>query len=194
MVSESRVRRHLGALPARADHRGRSRRQAAGSADPTGPAGARAIHGLIKRTGPAAAPPAKAPASAPVEAGPAPLARDCLVVDDSRMIRKVARQIVEALGYRVEEAENGAEALVLCRAAMPDLILLDWNMPVMSGLDFVAALRLLAGGHKPKVLFCSNEREAANIGKGIAAGADGFVIKPFDAATLHSKLQRIGAA
>ncbi len=129
-----------------------------------------------------------------MEAGPAPLARDCLVVDDSRMIRKVARQIVEALGYRVEEAENGAEALVLCRAAMPDLILLDWNMPVMSGLDFVAALRLLAGGHKPKVLFCSNEREAANIGKGIAAGADGFVIKPFDAATLHSKLQRIGAA
>jgi two-component system chemotaxis response regulator CheY len=94
----------------------------------------------------------------------------------------------------VAEAENGAEALQRCAAAMPDLILLDWNMPVMSGIEFVTALRGKPGGAKPKVVFCTTENDPSFIGKGIAAGADGYVTKPFDQASLRGRLERIGAA
>ena len=120
--------------------------------------------------------------------------RDCLVVDDSRMIRKVARQIVESFGYQVAEAENGAEALALCRTAMPDLILLDWNMPVMSGMDFLRALKDSGLEQRPKVVFCTTENGMAYIRAAIEAGADEYVMKPFDRETLHIKLQLVGVA
>ncbi len=109
-------------------------------------------------------------------------------------MRSVSRRVVESLGFAVTEAENGREALARCERAMPDLILLDWNMPVMSGIDFIAALRGQPGGDTPKVVFCTTEHEPATVGRGIAAGADGFVTKPFDDRTLQAKLQRIGAA
>lgn len=120
--------------------------------------------------------------------------RNCLIVDDSRMIRKFARTILEGLGYKVAEAENGEEALARCRAAMPDLILLDWNMPVMTGVEFVSALRQLPASPKPKVVFCTSHADTDHIRKGIEAGGDEYVIKPFDQQTLQTKLQRIGAA
>ncbi|AZI37053.1 response regulator [Caenibius tardaugens] len=120
--------------------------------------------------------------------------RQCLVVDDSRMIRKVSRSILETLRYEVTEAENGEEALAKCKAAMPDLIMLDWNMPVMSGLEFVTTLRGLDGGTQPKVVFCTTNRDEQAIHKGIEAGADEYVLKPFDHQSLQAKLQRIGAA
>lgn len=110
------------------------------------------------------------------------------------MIRKVSRSIVESIGYQVNEVENGEEALGRCKAAMPDLILLDWNMPVMSGLEFVAALRGLDGGEAPRVVFCTSNADQFNIHKGFEAGADEYVVKPFNAPTLLAKLQRIGAA
>jgi two-component system chemotaxis response regulator CheY len=77
---------------------------------------------------------------------------------------------------------------------MPDLILLDWNMPVMTGIEFITELRAAAGGARPKVVFCTTEHEPEFVGRGIAAGADGFVTKPFDDQTLQAKLLRIGAA
>lgn len=120
--------------------------------------------------------------------------RQCLVVDDSRMIRKVSRRIVESLGYQVSEVENGQEALARCQAAMPDLILLDWNMPVMSGLDFVTALRAMNSTKHARVVFCTSVADQFNVHKGFEAGADEFVTKPFDAETLLAKLHRIGAA
>ncbi len=67
--------------------------------------------------------------------------RTCLIVDDSRIIRKVARRIVEGLGFEVDEAADGAEALAYCASVMPDVVLLDWNMPVMDGLTFLRRLR-----------------------------------------------------
>ena len=118
----------------------------------------------------------------------------CLVVDDSRVIRKITRQIVERVGYEVLEAENGEEALKRCEAQMPDLILLDWDMPVMSGIDFVAALRRMDGGFRPKVVFCTSKGNSMDIHKAFEAGADEYVTKPFDRQTLEAKLQRIGAA
>lgn len=110
------------------------------------------------------------------------------------MIRKVARRIVEGLGYVVVEAENGEEALARCRAAMPDLVITDWNMPVMSGIEFVTALRAIDAPRQPKVVFCTTNSGAKDIHKGIAAGADEYVIKPFDEAALTSRLQAVGAA
>ena len=132
-------------------------------------------------------------ATAPVPAAP-PRPRHCLLVDDSRVIRKVAHRIIAGLGYQVIEAENGEEALARCKAAMPDLILLDWEMPVMSGVEFVAALRRIDGGVAPKVVFCTSKTETPDIYQGIGAGADEYVTKPFDERTLLAKLQRIGAA
>ena len=109
-------------------------------------------------------------------------------------MRSISRRVVESLGFLVTEAENGKEALARCAVAMPDLILLDWNMPVMTGIEFITELRAAAGGARPKVVFCTTEHEPAIVGRGIAAGADGFVTKPFDDQTLSAKLQRIGAA
>jgi two-component system, chemotaxis family, chemotaxis protein CheY len=72
--------------------------------------------------------------------------KTCLVVDDSSVIRKVARRILEGLDFKITEAEDGQQALEQCRSAMPDAVLLDWNMPVMDGYDFLKALRRMPGG------------------------------------------------
>jgi len=120
--------------------------------------------------------------------------KHCLIVDDSRVIRKVSRHIVESFAFEASEAENGRDALELCQQALPDLILLDWNMPVMSGIEFMAALRRLEGGDRPKVVFCTTENDLSHIRQAIDAGADEYVMKPFDHDTLQMKLQLIGVA
>mgnify|MGYP002714402760 FL=1 len=117
----------------------------------------------------------------------------CLIVDDSRIIRKVARRIVEGLGYEVDEAADGAEALAYCTGAMPDVLLIDWNMPVMDGLSFLRRLRELPGGDRPKALFCTIETRPERIAEALAAGADDYVMKPFDGEILQSKLAEVGA-
>ena len=117
------------------------------------------------------------------------LMKTCLVVDDSRVIRKVARRILEGLHYECAEAADGAEALAYCRADMPDSVLLDWNMPVMDGLDFLKALRREPGGARPVVVFCSTETSAERITAALAAGADEYIMKPFDGDILESKFQ-----
>jgi len=120
--------------------------------------------------------------------------KTCLIVDDSRVIRKVSRHILETLGFTVSEAENGKEGLEACEAAMPDVILLDWNMPVMTGIEFIISLRQRPGGNAPKVVFCTTENDVAHIREAISAGADEYVMKPFDHETLQIKLQLVGFA
>ena len=120
--------------------------------------------------------------------------KTCLVVDDSKVIRKVARHILETLDFQVSEACDGREAMDSCLASVPDVILLDWNMPVMSGMDFLRALRQSDGGMHPKVVFCTTENGMAYIRAAIEAGADEYVMKPFDRETLESKLQIVGVA
>jgi len=120
--------------------------------------------------------------------------RSCLIVDDSKVIRKVARHILETLDFSVDEAEDGRQALDRCEASLPDVILLDWNMPVMSGMEFLRALRQHDYAIQPKVVFCTTENDIAHIRAAIAAGADEYVMKPFDRDTLHSKLQIVGVA
>ena len=117
----------------------------------------------------------------------------CLIVDDSRIIRKVARRILEDLGFEVDEAADGVEALTYCMGVMPHVVLLDWQMPVMDGLSFLRRLRDLPGGRAPKVLFCTIETRAERIAEALSAGADDYVMKPFDGEILHSKLAEVGA-
>ena len=121
------------------------------------------------------------------------MSKSCLVVDDSKVIRKVARHILESMSFAVEEAADGQEALTFCRANRPDVILLDWNMPVMDGLTFLRRLRGLPGGERPKVLFCTIETRADRIAEALSAGADDYVMKPFDGEILQSKFAEVGA-
>ena len=83
----------------------------------------------------------------------------CLVVDDSRVVRKVARRILEELLFECDEAEDGVVAYEYCQNSMPDFVLLDWNMPNVSGIEFLEKLRALENGQKPKVVFCTTEND-----------------------------------
>ncbi|MEZ5841981.1 MAG: response regulator [Hyphomicrobiales bacterium] len=118
--------------------------------------------------------------------------KTCLVVDDSSVIRKVARRILEDLDFAITEAEDGKQAIDICRAAMPDAILLDWNMPVMDGLEFLNQLRGEANGSKPKVVFCTTENDVAHIARAIRAGANEYIMKPFDREIVEAKFQEVG--
>jgi two-component system chemotaxis response regulator CheY len=116
----------------------------------------------------------------------------CLVVDDSMVIRKVAARILEDFGFEIAEAADGMQALEECRSAMPDLIILDWNMPVMNGLEFLLELRRSEGGEGPKVVFCTTENDVDHITQAIDAGANEYIMKPFDREILEGKLLAVG--
>ena len=118
--------------------------------------------------------------------------RTGLVVDDSAVIRKVARRILETLDFSVRDAEDGEQALALCEAQMPSVILLDWNMPNMDGYAFLKHLRQAPAGDKPKVLFCTTENDVGAIARALRAGADEYIMKPFDREIMMAKLDQVG--
>jgi len=120
------------------------------------------------------------------------MAKTCLIVDDSKIVRKMARRIMEALQYSVDEVENGKEAVTFCEKRKPTLILLDWYMPEMDGLEFLKHLRAMEGGTLPKVMFCTTENNRENIMQALAAGADEYVMKPFDEEIIKGKLAQVG--
>jgi two-component system chemotaxis response regulator CheY len=115
-----------------------------------------------------------------------------LVVDDSSVIRKVARRILEGLDFQIAEAEDGAQAIESCRNQLPDAILLDWNMPNMDGYEFLRSLRRLPGGDRPKVVFCTTENDVAHIARALHAGANEYIMKPFDKDIVEAKFQEVG--
>jgi two-component system, chemotaxis family, chemotaxis protein CheY len=118
--------------------------------------------------------------------------KSCLIVDDSSVVRKVARRILEELSFKTAEAANGQLAMEACQQEMPDVILLDWNMPVMNGLEFLVRLRATDGGAKPVVVFCTTENDLSHIQKAIEAGANEYIMKPFDSEIVQSKFQQVG--
>ncbi|MFL1462774.1 response regulator [Roseococcus sp. DSY-14] len=120
-------------------------------------------------------------------------ARTVLVVDDSGVVRKVARRMLEKHGFAVREAEDGRAALASCAEARPDLILLDRNMPVLDGIGFLKALRAQPAP-QPVVVMCTTEAAQDRILEGLEAGADEYVMKPFDEAILMDKLAQVGFA
>ena len=118
--------------------------------------------------------------------------KQCLVVDDSSVIRKVARRILEDLAFEIVEAEDGQEALEICRRQMPEAILLDWNMPVMDGMEFLMQLRKEPAGKTPKIVFCTTENDIGHIAKAMRAGADEYIMKPFDREIVEAKFAEVG--
>jgi two-component system chemotaxis response regulator CheY len=118
--------------------------------------------------------------------------RSCLVVDDSRVVRKAARRFMEGFGFAVREAEDGRQALDAVRAEMPTLVLLDWNMPVMDGMGFLRAARAEHGPDRPVVMLCTTESGMEKILEALDAGAHEYVMKPFDADILGGKLAQLG--
>jgi len=122
---------------------------------------------------------------------PNPTPGFCLLVDDSSLVRKIARRIFTGLGFEIDEAENGKIALEKCLCRMPDVVLLDWNMPVMDGLEFLKSLRRSEGGREPAVIFCTTEADVDHIQRALANGANEYLMKPFDQESLVAKLDMV---
>jgi two-component system chemotaxis response regulator CheY len=118
--------------------------------------------------------------------------KTCLVVDDSGVVRKIARRILEEMGFEIIEAEDGDQALEFCKQSLPTAVLLDWNMPVMDGYEFITLLRRMPGGDKPKVVFCTTENGMDHIARALAAGADEYIMKPFDKDIVADKFREVG--
>ncbi|HZC95673.1 MAG TPA: response regulator [Bradyrhizobium sp.] len=118
--------------------------------------------------------------------------KTCLVVDDSLVVRKIARRILEEMAFHIVEAEDGGQALEVCKRAMPEAVLLDWNMPVMDGYEFLGHLRRLPGGDVPKVVFCTTENGMDHITRALEAGANEYIMKPFDKDIVAAKFQEVG--
>jgi two-component system, chemotaxis family, chemotaxis protein CheY len=118
--------------------------------------------------------------------------KTCLIVDDSSIIRKVARRILESLEFQIVEAENGEQAFATCRRELPHAILLDWNMPKMDGYEFLQILRRLPGGDRPKVVFCTTENDVPHIARTLQAGANEYIMKPFDKDIVAEKFHEVG--
>ena len=118
--------------------------------------------------------------------------KTCLVVDDSKVVRMVARKILEGLDFEISEAEDGQQALEACQRQMPDAVLLDWNMPVKSGIEFLQDLRAMPNVEQPIVVFCTTENDMAHIQEAIQAGANEYIMKPFDSEIIESKFAQVG--
>lgn len=104
----------------------------------------------------------------------------------------VARKILQELEFETEESADGQEALDACKANMPDAVLLDWNMPVMSGIEFLRELRAMEGGDAPIVVFCTTENDIEHIQEAIEAGANEYIMKPFDSEIIQAKFAQVG--
>ncbi|HXW19618.1 MAG TPA: response regulator [Roseiarcus sp.] len=118
--------------------------------------------------------------------------KQVLVVDDSPVIRKTARRILEGMQLQTSEAVDGEQALNACSFLMPDAIIVDWSMPVVDGFEFIKQLRRMPGGEKPKVLFCTSEYDVAQIARALHSGADDILLKPFDKDIVKAKFEDIG--
>ena len=116
----------------------------------------------------------------------------CLVVDDSRVIRRVALDILKGLGLRTAEAEHGLAAVEFCRTTVPEMVLLDWNMPEMDGITCLRALRAMNLEPRPLVVMCTTESGLAKIREALEAGADEYIMKPYDQEVLLDKLVQVG--
>lgn len=118
--------------------------------------------------------------------------RTCLIVDDSKIVRKVMRKIIEPLGFAILEAEDGQQALDAFEHDEIALVMLDWNMPVMNGMEFLIALRARTDLNQPMVVFCTTENEFTKIQEALMNGANEYVMKPFDEEIIRGKLEQLG--
>ncbi|MCY0386030.1 chemotaxis response regulator CheY [Robbsia sp. Bb-Pol-6] len=115
-----------------------------------------------------------------------------LVVDDFPTIRRIVRNLLKELGFtNVDEAEDGAMGLAKLKGGSYEFVISDWNMPNMDGLQMLQAIRADAALSHLPVLMVTAEAKKENIIAAAAAGASGYVVKPFTAATLDEKISKI---
>ena len=118
-----------------------------------------------------------------------------LVVDDFSTMRRIVRNLLKELGFvNVQEAEDGVDALNKLRGETFDFVVSDWNMPNMTGIELLQQIRADANLKHLPVLMVTAEAKKENIIMAAQAGASGYVVKPFTAATLDEKLKKIFAA
>ena len=116
-----------------------------------------------------------------------------MVIDDSRAMRSILRRIVTELGFDCVEAQDGQDALdKMATGPVPDLALIDWNMPVLDGLSFVSTVRENREWRDVTLMMVTTEGEHAQIVRALAAGAHEYVIKPFTPDAIQEKLQLLG--
>jgi two-component system chemotaxis response regulator CheY len=120
--------------------------------------------------------------------------KDVLVVDDSPVVRKIARRILEGMRFSTQEAADGKQALAVCAFQMPDAIFVDAHMPVLDGFEFVKELRRMPGGDHPKIVYCTSEHDVAQIARAMHAGADDYIMKPFDREHVQAKFLSLQVA
>ncbi|MYZ49053.1 response regulator [Propylenella binzhouense] len=118
--------------------------------------------------------------------------RQCLIVDDSNSIRKVARRILQDYDFETREADSEKSGLAACGQDMPDCIVVDWRMPDGDGLEFLKRLRAMPGGDRPKVMYCTSENDRIKVAKALRLGADGHMMKPFDRESLVRAFSEAG--
>lgn len=118
----------------------------------------------------------------------------CLVVDDSSVIRKVARALLNSIGYEVIEAESGQDALRTCEARMPDAIFIDWDLPDMSGFDFLVDFKRNFASSTPHIVYATTESDPIDISRALTSGASEFLLVPFDRAGIEDKFPHAFAA
>jgi two-component system, chemotaxis family, chemotaxis protein CheY len=129
----------------------------------------------------------------PTDARQAPPLKRILLVDDSRAVRLAARRVLAAFPLEVLEADNGEAALCVLREQPPvDVVLLDWNMPLMDGMAFLQAVRADEQLSQPQIVMCTTENELHRIIEAIQHGADEYIMKPFTEDIIRDKLQGTG--
>lgn len=117
-----------------------------------------------------------------------------LIIDDAPIIRRYGRLIFESLGFRVSEAESQAEAVERASTDSPDYILIDWIMPGVSSLELIAKLRRAQMEKRPYIIYLVTENDVAEITKAFKAGADDYLLKPFNRDIVEMKLHEISIA
>ncbi|MEO8652420.1 MAG: response regulator [Hyphomicrobiaceae bacterium] len=118
--------------------------------------------------------------------------KTCLIVEDSEVIRKVARRIMNNLDFEAIEVANGQEALDTCELGLPEMILLDWHMPVMGGMEFLQSFRPVFKKKRPYILFCATDNDKMEMARAITMGANDYVLKPYDRESLKAKIREAG--
>ncbi len=117
---------------------------------------------------------------------------NCLIADDSKIMRMLLRKIMENFGFSVTEAEDGEEVLEQCITTNPDLIISDWSLPLIDGIDVLYKIRADRKVKQPRFMFCSYVTDAAVIRQALDGGADDFIMRPFDEEIIAGKLAILG--
>jgi len=117
----------------------------------------------------------------------------CLVVENSSVIRKIARTLLTQMDYEVVEAEQGADGIASCAETMPDAILIDWDLPDMSGFDFLVEFKRHYPTAKPHIVYATTENDPIDISRALKSGASDYLIVPFERADIEQKFAQSAA-